>query len=553
MIRVLSNVNIGSIARLLEERFPNEPITLAPFDQIAQELLDPTSPAHTYEPRFVLIFLDSSHLFSQDELDFRAAISLAESRLAEVLEPVRDYLARRPTCRVLLNTLAYPAQIAFHSAERNLRFHLTKIDAYNVELSRWKSEHGVERLIICDWAARTSRVGTSVLYDERFWYLGRIPLSARGMVELADLYTRAISALSGIARKVLLVDLDNTLWGGVIGEDGVEGIALGEDGLGKVHRDFQTRLKALKEQGTLLAIVSKNNESDVEHVFLRHPMMVLKTDDFVARKVSWSPKTEAIADLSKELSLGLDSFVLIDDSPVERELVRQALPQVCVPEFPRDPYTLNSWFEDVAREHFDTLVVTEEDTRRTELYRADIERQSASRSFTSLDDFYRGLDMKMRVWEGHREQTARLAQLTQRTNQFNLTTRRYDTADFERLFSSSDVRVYDIELSDRYGSNGIVGLIIARLSERTAEIDTFLMSCRVIGRKVEHTFFAYVVNDLHKLGIDRIKAEYVPTAKNAPAKGLLDELGFQNGEDPRSFHVRPMEYPDYITIAEGES
>lgn len=540
-MRVLSNVNVECMRRFLEERFPGEPAEFAPYDQVVQEFLSGKP------QKLMLVYLEAIELFPDEVCEFQQALELADSRLNEIMAPASAYLQANPESRVLINTLVYPTSSG--SLERNLRFRYAMIDAFNLGLSRWKSE----RLVICDWAATAARLGSTNLYDERAWYLGRIPLSVRGQQELANLYAGYARALSGQTRKVLVVDLDNTIWGGVIGEDGVSGIAVGEDGLGKVYRDFQTQLRRLKDRGFLLAIASKNNEADVDQVFAQHPMMVLTPDDFVARKIGWGIKSEAIAEMSKELSLGLDSFVFIDDSPVERGIVKQALPDVAVPEFPADPFTLNSWFQSVTAEYFDTLLLTDEDRQRTELYQADIRRQHESRQYADIEDFYRSLQMEMRVWIDHREQVGRLAQLTQKTNQFNLTTRRYDVCDIERFMASADTRVYDMELVDRHGSNGITGLIIARIGGKAAEIDTFLLSCRVIGRNIEQAFFAYAVDDLAKMGVREIAAEYVPTPKNAPCAELLDQLGFESGVGQRRFIVRPLNCPDYIEVREATS
>ncbi|MDO8586163.1 MAG: HAD-IIIC family phosphatase [Armatimonadota bacterium] len=558
-MRVLSNVNIAGMRRFLEEQLPGQHMDFAPYDQVAQEFLDPSSPLNTERPKFVLVYLEGFRLFQQHSgeiSEFAQAVDLVETRLKEVLEPIGAYLQANPERRALINTLAYPMSNGCHSLDRNTRFHTAMIDAFNLGLSRWRSERRIDKLIICDWAAAAARLGSASLYDERLWYIGRIPLSPRGQEELAALYARSIRALSGSSKKVLVVDLDNTIWGGVIGEDKMQGIMLGEDGLGKVYRDFQMQLRRLKDRGFLLAIASKNNEEDVDQVFAEHPMMALTYDDFVARKIGWNPKPESIAQLSKELALGLDSFVFVDDSPIERGAVKQALPDVSVPEFPSDPFTLNSWFESVTAEYFDTLMQTNEDKHRVEMYKADIRRQQESGKFADLEDYYRNLEMEMRIWVNHREQVQRIAQLTQKTNQFNLTTRRYDVSDIERFIASPNVRVYDTELVDRYGSNGIVGVIIAKIKGEAAEIDTCLLSCRVIGRKVEQAFFSFVADDLAKTGVKEIVAEYIPTTKNAPAEGLLDQLGFGGVDGLRRLRLSPgkvpggigMYCPDYIRV-----
>ena len=369
------------------------------------------------------------------------------------------------------------------------------------------------------------QVGRSLLYSNKRWYLGGLRFSTAGEKLIARELERILDAQLVARKKCLLLDLDNTLWGGVIGEDGVEGIQLSETGEGARYRDFQLRIRELGKMGVILGIVSKNNEADAFEVFERHEHMVLRKDDFAAMKINWSAKAQNIAEIAQDLDIGMDSIVFIDDNPVEREAIRTALPEVTVPEFPADTCELASFLERVYKECFFTLESTEEDRKRTEAYLANAKRAAERTAAPSIEEFLAGLRTKIFLTRARDEDLPRAAQLTQKTNQFNLTTRRYTEQELRALQTTPGADVFIASVADKYGDNGKVFVsIVRREAPDTAELDTFLMSCRVVGRFIEDQILDQLVKELRADGLSRLRVQFIPTRKNAPARAFVERL-----------------------------
>ena len=335
---------------------------------------------------------------------------------------------------------------------------------------------------------------------------------------------------------MIALDADNTLWGGIIGEDGINGIALGPDYPGNAYVAFQRRLLDYQQRGFVLALCSKNNPADLDQVLDQHPHQVLRNEHFAARRVNWEAKPRNLVSLAKELNLGLNSFVFVDDSDHECAAVRHELPEVEVVQAPRNPVHLASCLDRLPR--LEILSLTAEDRAKTQLYAQERKRREQLADISGgggdLDEYLRSLDMRMRVSFDDTTQLARLAQLTQKTNQFNLTTRRYQEPQVQEFIESPDYLVAHFSLADAFGDSGVVGLAIARkLPDDRAEIDTFLMSCRVIGRRAETAFLEAVLERLASEGVTEVVADFLPTSKNAPASGFLAESGFEQRQDGR--------------------
>ena len=352
---------------------------------------------------------------------------------------------------------------------------------------------------VVDYAALVNRHGALNWYDERMRLYARAPIAGAMQGHLADEYVKFIRALAGGAKKCLVLDLDNTLWGGIVGEDGVDAIRLGATYPGSAFVQFQRLVQDLARRGVILALASKNNPADVDEVFARHPSMVLRKDDFAAMEIGWNPKSESLRRIAARLAIGLEHMVFVDDNPVECEEVRRALPQVHVIALPAQP---ERYVRALQREGlFDTAAISDEDRRRGELYRQRAEAESARASAGSLEGFYRDLAMEISVAPIARPSLPRAAQLTQKTNQFNVTTRRYTETEIgERLRDPSWVG-FTVAVKDRFGDNGIVGVALARVEGRTLAIDTLLMSCRIIGRTVETAMLAHLCDEAISRGL----------------------------------------------------
>ena len=345
----------------------------------------------------------------------------------------------------------------------------------------------------------------------------------------AEAVMPAFMAATGRAKKLLVLDCDNTLWGGIIGEDGYYGIELSDSRMrGRAFREVQTIFKGLLRDGVLLALCSKNNSTDVDQVLNEHPDMILRNDDLVAKKINWQDKVTNLRELASELNLGLDSFVFVDDSSFEVGLIQKELPQVMCIQVPQNLSEYSSVIRKLSRDFF-SLDRTAEDERKTKIYQQEHLRKEQSSQFNSIDDYLTSLGLKMKItWDSHIP-VSRAAQLTQKTNQFNLTTKRYTEADIHRMLSDSSYRIATFSVEDRYGDYGITGMAIIQRDKvlfSTCVIDSLLMSCRVLGRNIEYRFFDEVVKNIQSNGIEKILAVYQATAKNGQVAQLYDDLGF---------------------------
>lgn len=380
-----------------------------------------------------------------------------------------------------------------------------------------------------------AQVGRQAFFDQRFWRTARAPFGPQAAREVA----RRIVAVGTVTKqpklKVIVLDADNTLWGGIVGEDGLHGIGLGPDYPGNAYVAFQRRLLDLQQRGFVLALCSKNNEADVLQVLREHPHQLLREEHFVARRVNWSPKPDNLRALADELNLGLDSFVFVDDSEHECLAVSHALPQVRVVRVPPHPLAVPGCLDRLAR--LEVLSVTAEDLAKTQMYAQERERRALESRFAGpggdMDAYLRSLDMRMQVLLNDEAQVARISQLTQKTNQFNLTTRRCTESQMAEFIRSPRYLVAHFTLADRFGNSGVVGVaIFERESPDTARLDTFLMSCRVIGRGAESAFLECLLAELVASGVAQVGAEYLPTAKNALVKDFLPTHGFAPAGSP---------------------
>jgi FkbH-like protein len=530
------------------------------FNQYRQDIWNSASELYARQPKVVILQLDGADLFMdvlRDPLSGCIDCSAAAQRAADDLETHLAGLQERlPSATVILHTVYFAPLHALTGLEHHSPHTLSTISSlFNVHIGQLSRKH--PNVLVHDTAALAANIGYRNWFDPRLWYLARCRLSQEAMKALAQGTVSLLRAWKGQTRKCVVLDLDNTLWGGVVGEDGMEGIALGEEGIGLAFAEFQDELLNLMRKGIILAICSKNNEEDALAVLRRHPSMRLKEDHFAALRINWRDKAANMRELASELNLALDSFVFIDDSPAERTLVRSELPEVLVPEWPKDPALYKSALLDLATVHLLKLSITEEDRARTSMYLAEGERRTLLESSSgNLESYYRSLEMTAKVGFANSFTIPRIAQLTQKTNQFNVTTRRYSEADIRALSEAADALVLCLALSDRFSDNGIVGvMILRRLSAGEWYIDTLLLSCRVIGRTVENALVGFASRILIDRSAEFLIGEYHPTSKNAVAANLYRDLGFQPmGEQggitrwKLPLRERSVAIPDWITI-----
>lgn len=387
----------------------------------------------------------------------------------------------------------------------------------------------------------------------RFYFISQMIVAPSVASGFYDWFSNRLSQLNGARKKCLVLDLDNTLWGGVLGEDGIEGIKIGGDYPGNAFLYFQEALIELSKTGVILTVCSKNNESDVKEAWDKNPFIKLKEHYISAYRINWNNKADNIIELAKELNIGLDSMVFVDDNPTERELIRQQLPMVAVPDFPQKPYGLMNLYRELATEYFRAYSLSDEDRKKTEQYKANAQRANAGRQFSDLTDFIKSLDIRIEIVPADKFNIQRIAQMTQKTNQFNLTTHRYSEADINAFVEKGDY-VWCISVSDKFGDNGITGTIIVTRDGDIASVDTLLLSCRILGKGIENAFFKTILNMLRSSGIKKVQATYLPTAKNSQVSDFYDRQGMTRIADVdgmKSYEIKldqELAIPEYYKI-----
>ena len=518
--------------------------------------MDPDSALYRREPTVVLLAVEGEDWVPEAYRDF---LRLSATEFDGVVSRFRDEAsallsAFRGRCNapVVVHNFAPPSYLAAGALDakqpQGQQELIRRLNDALADISRTIT--GVHLL---DYAALVGRHGAANWYDARMRHFARAPIAATMQTHLAAEHLKYLRALSGLSKKCLVVDLDNTLWGGVLGEEGPLGIQLGSTYPGSAFVEFQHRLLDLHTRGVILAVASKNNPSDVDEVFQANPAMVLKKSHFAEMQVHWNSKTVSLPEIARRLNIGLEHCVFADDNPVECEEVRRSLPMVTVIELPPQP---ERYSEVLLQEGlFDTLGLTDEDRRRGELYRQRAEAEALRASIGSVEDYYRDLQMELSLAPVDRVSLPRAAQLTQKTNQFNATTRRYSEADVERRTSDANWVVTSIGVRDRFGDNGIVGLVMAHCEDGVLNVDTFLLSCRVIGRGVETAMLAHLCDRARAADARALSATVIPTNKNEPVRDLFARHGFAKASEEADGTTRwtfdltqsEIAWPDWFT------
>jgi FkbH-like protein len=520
---------------LLAQRGLFATFTVAPFGQIYQSLLDPGSEVRGAEIVIVLARLDDmcarslARLAGLDPDDVSAARAEVHAELDRLTAALAAFEAAAPGMLVV-GSLPPPASTPLGVLDASHPASVVQLGR-ECNLALWRAVQGRRRMRLVDVEQVIAQVGTARAWDPRMAVLAGCPLSTAALRQLADQLTRTIAAQILPPAKVIVLDLDNTLWGGIVGEDGAGGIQIGPSGVGAAFAAFQDALLALRAQGVLLAVASKNNEADALEIFDHHPGMRIRREHLAAHQISWQPKSASLRALAGELSLGIDSFVFVDDSPTECAEVRQVLPEVTVVELPAEPARYVEVLRAVPR--LDRMTLTDEDRMRPAAYRTEQARKHALAAAEGDPDalraHLRSLELVVRVRRIGDADVARAAQLTQKTNQFNLTTVRRSEAELEALRRDPAWRLYALDVTDRFGDYGTTGLVFAHRAEADAaswELETVLLSCRVLGRGVESALLRVVIGDLIAAGARQLTGRFVATAKNAPARDFLARHDF---------------------------
>jgi FkbH-like protein len=512
-----------------------------------QELQDPSSGLHAFEPDVLLLSLDARHLVGTEGAN-------VEQALGDIGDCWK--LARQNLGCTLVQQTILPV---FHSLlgnneHRYLQSPLTRVTQLNERLRILADEQGTHLLAVDTLAARD---GITEWHDEGLWHRSKQEIHPRVLHVYGDAVGRLLAAIRGRSYKCLVLDLDNTLWGGVIGDDGLAGIALGQGSVvGEAHLALQRHALELSRRGILLAVCSKNDEANALEVFDRHPDMLLRRQDISCFVANWDDKATNLRLIARRLNIGTDALVFADDNPFERNLVRQELPEVAVPELPEDPAGFVGCI--AAAGYFEGLSVTNEDQERVSQYRANAEREQLRAATTDMGAYLQSLRMELHCSPFDQIGLQRIVQLINKTNQFNLMTRRYTDAEVQAVMADPAALHLQFRLQDRFGDNGVIAIVIGRLDgERQLVIDTWLMSCRVLGRQVEAATLNVVARRAGAMGATALRGAYRPTAKNAMVRDHYPKLGFDELEqqDGETRWVLPLERfratPVSMTLFEG--
>lgn len=502
----------------------------ADYNQISAQILDPTSELYRHAPDFVLLFMCTEKLYDAwcDTPD-ESRESFADGVISQITSYWQAIQSHVKTRIIQYDFVEHDDAVFGSFGMRNMHSFRYQLKKINLLLGDAAAEHGV---YIADIDAAAHNAGRTSVIDDKLYYIAKMPFSTDFLPYAAECVFKVIDAVSGKFKKCAVLDLDNTLWGGVIGDDGLDGIEIGELGRGHVFTDLQKWLKELKKRGILLAVCSKNNEDAAKEPFLKHPEMVLKLEDFSIFVANWQDKASNIITIQQVLNIGMDSLVFIDDNPFERNTVRSLIPDITVPELPDDPAEYLDFLKQL--DLFETASYSAEDAGRTDQYRAEAGRVMLQASFGSFDDYLKSLEMVAEAKPFDKFHFPRIAQLTQRSNQFNLRTVRYSEEEVAAIAADERHITLYFTLKDKFGDNGLISVVILdKMPDNALFISEWLMSCRVLKRGMEEFIINTVIETAAKNGFTTVIGEYIKTAKNSMVADIYGHLGFTPDGDGR--------------------
>lgn len=535
-VAVLRTYTVEPLEPFLRLRFIlegyNPQFSYGGYGQHVQEALDDKSFLYIFKPDIILFLLKSGDLLPEFYGKYNGK---SASQWQQVMESTAEQLGacalqirKKLGSRIIFQNMCFedlPYWGIYDAQQTQNQAHLIH------ELNRTLIARlaPIANTFVWDYNHFVSRKGYETLFDPKMWYISKNPFKYSAYPEIINDLFRYVASAMGKGKKCIVLDLDNTLWGGVIGEDGFERMQLGEDYPGACYRDMQKELLKLYHRGILLAINSKNNEDEAFEVIDKHPGMVLRRKHFAAHRINWKDKAANLEELAEELNIGIDSIIFIDDNPRECELIRQLHPECVVVELPEKRYQLASTIQ--ALSGVENINITDEDKKKGEIYQSQAERKKIQQTACSLEEYLRSLALVVSIKEADSFAVPRIAQLTQKTNQMNLTTRRYSEAEIESLMKSPLSSVFYVSVKDRLGDHGIVGVMVLKIEDDQCLIDTFLLSCRVLGLTIEQSMLAYIQEKARESGCRQLVGEYIPTKKNTPAAGFYEAANFRKQSD----------------------
>lgn len=498
------------------------------YNQIDAQLLDMTSEVYSFNPDEILLWLCTEKLYEDFlDLDLLGRVNFADECMSMITR-YWELIEKNSHARIIqMNFTEVDDKILGQyscKVDSTFTFQVRKL---NYLLQEAAIENG--KVYILDALSIQIRLGSEGLFNAPLYYSAKMPFAMPALPEMAEAVIEVLQAMRGKIKKCIILDLDNTLWGGVIGDEGLAGIEIGELGKGHVFTNLQRWLKQLKEYGIILAVCSKNEESIAKEPFEKHEEMVLRLSDISLFVANWDDKASNIRMIKESLNIGMDSILFLDDNPFERNLVREKIPDIEVPELPEDPCLWLGFLQ--KQNYFETASYSSDSSDRTKQYQAEFERRRSEQSFESIDDYLKSLEMvgDFKAFEPVRY--PRIAQLTQRSNQFNLRTVRYTEDEIQHIAEDDGYFTLYFTLKDKFGDHGLVSVVIMEKRLKELFIDTWLMSCRVLKRGMEEFIINAIILTAKQSGYKTLLAEYIPTSKNMMVKDIYTAMGFERTED----------------------
>ena len=510
-VALLSNVNMSFVTRML-----GKDLEMYAGEGYGNELglmMDKSSSYHVFEPQVTFLIMDLLEVINH------------ETEEAAATEAIYRWFGMLETC-LLPGKIYYVSDAFLWGTEAEL---LSTQQRHNLE-SIWMDALGkcVENhsnVRVFPYRSVMEKLGSDNAFSLKMWYMGKIMHTNDAQKRLAEEILHKCELETRVPKKVLVLDLDNTLWGGLAGEADITPVTLSDDHGGLAYKNLQRVILQMQKAGVILAIASKNNEEDALEIIDKHPHMVLRSEAFAAKRINWNNKSDSIAEMAQELNLGLDSFVFFDDSDTERELIKKVLPQVVVPDFPAKPEELAPTMCGIYRTYFEKPVLTKEDAEKTRQYAENAKRSQLQASSFSFADYLKDLQIKIESVDPVAN-LERFLQLMNKTNQFNLTTKRYELAELQKVLEDSTKKVYLYRVEDRFGDYGIVAALLVDLSG-VPTITDFVMSCRIMGKNVEYGILTMVEEECRTVHCNKLRGMYIPTAKNKPVEKLYEKAGYE--------------------------
>lgn len=497
----------------------------ADYNQINAQIMDDMSELYKHAPNAVLIYMSTEKLFENFcSLDLQNRNNFAENTINQIMMYWNTINSKLKTNIMQFNFVEIDDRIFGNYSNKVSSSFIYQTRKLNYLLMEQVEK--TKNAFLIDLSTIQNQYGRKDFHDEKLYYIAKMPISTNLLPEVAKQVIDVIKALNGKIKKCVVVDLDNTLWGGIIGDDGLKSIQIGELGIGHAFSEFQMWLKELKNRGIILTVCSKNNEDIAKEPFEKHPEMVLRLNDISMFVANWQDKASNIRHIQKTINIGMDSLVFIDDNPFERNLVKELIPEITVPDLPEDPAMYLSYLESLNL--FETASYSENDKDRTKQYQAEVGRANLQSSFEDFNDYLKSLNMVATVHEFSEFEIPRISQLTQRSNQFNLRTIRYTEAEIEEISKNNNYLTLSFSLKDKFGDYGLISVVIMEKQDKeTLFLNTWLMSCRVLKRGMEEFIINTIIETAKKNGFKKVIGEYIKTPKNAMVEKIYSKLGFK--------------------------